>query len=75
MRKFLPTFYKIPDNTTTIDLRNLAEQNPVEEEKLGIFAQAQSVLNWHISHQHCACCGAKTHATFAGWRSGCHCPF
>ncbi|MBN2964379.1 hypothetical protein JWV37_06275 [Sulfurospirillum sp. T05] len=66
MRKFLPTFHKIPNNATTIDLRNLAEQNLVEEEELGIFAQAQSVLNWHISHQHCACCGAKTHAVFVG---------
>ena len=43
----------------------------MEENKLGILAQAAAVLNWHHSHQFCSACGKETTMKHAGWRRDC----
>lgn len=58
-------------NTTKINLRDIANENLIPEEKLGILAQGVSVLNWHDSHMFCSCCGAKTIMAHSGWRRDC----
>ena len=62
---------EIPQNCSSINLRDLAEEDLLSQEKLGILAQALSVLNWHISHGHCSSCGEKTLVAHAGWRRDC----
>jgi NAD+ diphosphatase len=59
------------NNTTKINLRELANENLILETKLGILAQGVSVLNWHDSHQFCSTCGAKTIMARSGWRRDC----
>ncbi|PCI86077.1 MAG: NAD(+) diphosphatase [Hyphomicrobiales bacterium] len=51
--------------------RLFTEKKLYPEEKLGILAQAASVLNWHLSHTHCACCGEPTQIAHSGWRRDC----
>lgn len=51
--------------------RLFTEKGLYPEFKLGIIAQAASVLNWHASHPHCACCGAATVISHSGWRRDC----
>lgn len=51
--------------------RLYTEKNLYPEAKLGILAQAASVLNWHLSHTHCACCGEPTVIAHSGWRRDC----
>lgn len=58
-----------PADLVSTSLRDFAEET--DEEILGIFAQATSVLSWHHSHQHCASCGSKTLIAHAGWRRDC----
>jgi NAD+ diphosphatase len=52
-------------------LREIAEENLVKEEFLGVLAQGAAVLNWHQSHQYCPFCGNKTHMVHAGWQRDC----
>lgn len=56
---------------TFIDLRFFAGKKVLPEELLGITAQANSVLNWHKSHQFCSNCGHKSDLAHAGWRRDC----
>lgn len=51
--------------------RLFIEKGHYPESKLGIIAQAASVLNWHLSHTNCACCGAATVIAHSGWRRDC----
>lgn len=37
----------------------------------GIFTQALSINNWHISHQHCPSCGTPTVIEMGGWVRRC----
>lgn len=61
----------IPEYLSKLPLREFAQTNLLEENKLGILAQAASVLNWHQSHQYCSTCGKKTQMAHAGWRRDC----
>lgn len=51
--------------------RLFTEKGHYPTHKLGILAQAASVLNWHASHTHCACCGHPTVIAHSGWRRDC----
>ncbi|MCJ8324958.1 MAG: NAD(+) diphosphatase [Rhizobiales bacterium] len=51
--------------------RLFTEKGHYPTEKLGILAQAASVLNWHASHTHCASCGELTNIAHSGWRRDC----
>ena len=36
-----------------------------------LYGGARSLVDWHDRHQHCARCGAQTHAVKAGWSRQC----
>lgn len=36
-----------------------------------LLATAKAVLGWHATHGYCACCGARTDITQAGWQRTC----
>jgi len=59
------------ENIQSMPLREFSSSSFLEEEKLGIIAQASAVLNWHENHAYCSFCGAKTDVTHAGWRRDC----
>jgi NAD+ diphosphatase len=52
-----------------IDARSIAAQLSAAES--GLLAQARSLLDWHASHRHCACCGAPTVVTRGGAQRDC----
>lgn len=60
-----------PSKSNTSNLRDIAEQKLLSEDKLGILAQAQAVLNWHATHQYCSKCGSKSISAYSGWRRDC----
>ncbi|MCP4970623.1 MAG: hypothetical protein GY932_08535, partial [Arcobacter sp.] len=64
---------KIQDdkNLEKITLRDFVYFDYIPKNKLGIVAQAASVLNWHNTHQFCSFCGKKTVIKKAGWRRDC----
>jgi NAD+ diphosphatase len=53
------------------DLRTAAMRGLVAQEHLPAFAQAKSLLGWHVRHRFCSNCGARTHVVQAGWRRDC----
>lgn len=55
----------------SMPLREFANSSFLEENKLGILAQAACVLNWHESHVYCTSCGGETVMSHAGWRRDC----
>ena len=61
----------IPEHLSLLPIREFVEKNILEESRLGILAQAASVLNWHQSHQFCSTCGNITTMKHAGWRRDC----
>ncbi len=64
---------KIQDdkNLEKITLRDFVYFDYIPKNKLGIVAQAASVLNWHNTHKFCSFCGKKTVIKKAGWRRDC----
>ncbi len=54
-----------------INLREFADFDSIDENNLGIIAQACSLLNWHDSHKFCASCGEKTVFARLGGRRDC----
>ncbi len=54
-----------------ISLREFVNFDYINEDKLGILAQACSVLNWHNSHKFCSSCGKQTIIKRAGWKRDC----
>ncbi|MGL1919781.1 MAG: NAD(+) diphosphatase [Hyphomicrobiales bacterium] len=60
-----------PEPLRKFPTRLYTEKGHYPEAKLGIIAQAASVLNWHLSHTHCACCGEPTVIAHSGWRRDC----
>jgi len=54
-----------------VSLRTLATAGRVAPDLLGELGGAQSVLNWHRRHRHCANCGAPSRVSAAGWRRDC----
>ena len=53
------------------DLRVVAAQGLVDNETLGVLAQAKSVVFWHARHRFCGKCGSPTESASAGWRREC----
>lgn len=53
------------------DLRSLAVGGGLEASELGIFAQARSLLSWHMRHRFCANCGGQTEAGDSGHKRAC----
>ena len=62
---------EISSTLSKVALKEFASSKVLEEEKLGILAQAASVLHWHSSHQYCSSCGKPTTIKKAGWRRDC----
>jgi len=58
-------------NISSMPLREFASSLFIEEEKLGIIAQASAILSWHRTHMFCPSCGEKTSMKHAGWRRDC----
>ena len=54
-----------------LDLRSIALQGLVDDESLGIAAQARALLHWHQRHRFCANCGAGTSTGDAGYKRIC----
>jgi NAD+ diphosphatase len=52
-------------------LRGLMIDAVLPPETLSILAQARSLVHWHVSHQFCARCGAKSQMSDAGYRRHC----
>jgi len=55
----------------SISIREFANLEFIEENILGIIAQASAITNWHNSHRYCAYCGNLTNIKHAGWRRDC----
>jgi NAD+ diphosphatase len=53
------------------DLRSIAVQGLVAPDHLPPLAEAKALLSWHMRHQFCANCGAKTKPVDGGWRRHC----
>jgi len=61
----------LPQSLSKIALREFVGLDYISEERLGILAQAASVLHWHNSHKFCSSCGKSTVIKKAGWRRDC----
>lgn len=55
----------------TQDLRSLALQGLLNDQELGIVAQARATLSWHSNYSWCGKCGSRTHAEAGGVRRQC----
>lgn len=53
------------------DLRSLAVHRVLPPGRLGMLAQAKSLLHWHTTHPFCSRCGGATTAAQAGLRRDC----
>jgi len=62
---------EIHKQLSSISLRDFVKLDYLEEDMFGILAQANAVLNWHVSHKHCSFCGEQTNIMHAGWRRDC----
>lgn len=54
-----------------VPLRAFVLEQMASEKWFGLFAQANSLLSWHQSHQFCARCGSKSLSANGGWRRDC----
>jgi NAD+ diphosphatase len=54
-----------------MDLRSAAMRGAVAQQHLGAFAQAKSLIGWHVRHRFCSNCGAPTDSVQGGWRRDC----
>lgn len=59
----------VPEGSTFARYRDVATGFTAVDEQA--FVQAQSVANWHASHQHCPRCGSRTVTDVAGWMRRC----
>lgn len=55
----------------TMPLRAFILESKADDELLGLFAQANSILNWHKNHRFCARCGSSSKVVHGGWRRDC----
>ncbi len=72
--KYYFAFSLNEDNKTQLSkiaLREFIVLDYLDQEMLGILAQASSVLNWHESHKFCSNCGKSTEIVNSGWRRDC----
>ena len=59
----------LPEDHAFEDLRGVMALLTAREAELA--ATAKAVLQWHISHRFCACCGAASQMINAGWQRAC----
>lgn len=59
------------DGLQVSSIRSFVQDYNHDISKLGIIAQAASVLQWHKTHLYCSKCGGKSSIEHAGWRRRC----
>ncbi len=59
------------DGVIALDLRSIALQGLINDEGLGLAAQARALLQWHVRHRFCSNCGAATRQDDAGYKRRC----
>ncbi|MFD1159625.1 NAD(+) diphosphatase [Roseovarius aestuarii] len=52
-----------------VELRRIMTRLDARDAELA--ATARAVINWHVSHRFCACCGAESRPVQAGWQRSC----
>lgn len=62
---------ELPDGIKAIDYRSVNVQGLLDEEGLGVVAQAGALLAWHASHRFCGKCGAATEVRAGGYKRVC----
>jgi NAD+ diphosphatase len=59
----------LPTNAAFTELRGVMTQLSARDAEL--IASAKAVMSWHVSHQFCAKCGAKSQMSMSGWQRDC----
>ena len=59
------------DGMVALDLRSIALQGLINDECLGLAAQARALLHWHARHRFCSNCGASTRQGDGGYKRIC----
>ena len=61
----------VSEGLVALDLRSIALQGLINDQDLGLAAQARALLHWHARHRFCSNCGDGTIAGDAGYKRVC----